>query len=573
MLGAKPIFAAFTLQLPFLLLFLTGVSPHCQISTAEECQKNENFVPGYSLAGEGFDITTLERKEAKMLDLNQWQRANGTCTLCQNPFLPGKPLQRLPLAATDWVAKAACQRKIHTSLQSSGIGVVQAAAADVKNDWKAGLDVPIQPGIQGQVALAGSHSRMADFTMEKSSQDKYTFASHEVTCSYYSFGINHWEKFTDHFKRALNNLPPKYQPDSQLEYHQLIGTYGTHFISHLQLGGRVRDVTALQVCKTVLDGVTADEVKDCLNIEASISISGGSIRPNAAYSVCEELKKKKSFKGNFHQTYKERHTEVVGGGIHIDLLFSKDQNTEAYKEWLEDLKFMPALLSYSLQPIHTLVPKGDPKREGLQQAVTEYIKDRALWRNCTQPCPPGTQRSIQDPCSCVCPSTSITDSMCCSRERGLARLTVTIQRAYDLKGDVFSHTDAFVKVIFKEKSFSTPIVRKNNNPVWNMQFDVGDITVLGETTQIHIEVLDEDNYVFFQHHQKLGSCKESLQSGKPQNKICYLTHGRLDFQYHLVCGPHLGGRYCLDYVPEVPNYTGDLLQRKSEANALKTQVP
>ncbi|XP_063159135.1 perforin-1-like [Candoia aspera] len=573
MLGARPIFAASTLQLPFLLLFLTRVSPQCQISTADECQKNKNFVPGYGLAGEGFDITTLEKKEAKVLDLNRWRRADGTCTLCQNPLLEGKPLQRLPLAATDWVVNVLCQRKVHASLESSGINVLQAAASDVKNNWKVGLDVPIKPGIHGQVALAGSHSKMADFTMEKSNQDKYTFASHEVSCSYYSFGINPQEQFTDHFKHALNSLPAKYQPESQLEYRQLIGTYGTHFINHLRLGGRVRDVTALRVCKTVLDGVTADEVKDCLNIEALISIGGGKISPGAAYSTCEELKKKKTFKGSFHQTYNERHTEVVGGDKHTDLLFSNNQNTEAYREWLEGLKSMPALLSYSLQPIHTLVPKGDPKREGLRQAVSEYIRERALWRNCTQPCPPGTQRSARDPCSCMCPSNSNTDSMCCSRERGLARLTVTIQRAYGLRGDVFSQTDAFVKVTLKNKYFSTPIVSNNNNPVWNVQFDVGDITVHGENTQIHIQVLDEDKYIFFRHYDNLGSCSEALQSGKPQNKVCYLTHGRLDFQYHLVCGPHLGGRYCLDYIPAVPRYMGDLLQRKSKANALNMQVP
>ncbi|XP_063159136.1 perforin-1-like [Candoia aspera] len=556
MLGARPIFAASTLQLPFLLLFLTGVAPQCQISTADECEEKNDFVPGYGLAGEGFDITTLEKKEAKVLDLNRWQRADGTCTLCRNPLLEGRPLQRLPLAATDWAAKVMCQKNVHTSLQSSDIGVVQGAASDVRNDWKAGLDVEAKPGNRVQVSLAGSHSKMADFTMEKSNQDKYSFASHEVSCSYYSFRISQ-HILTKHFKHALKRLPAKYQPESQLEYRQLIGIYGTHFINHLRLGGRMRDVTALRVCETVLDGVTADEVKDCLSLEATANIGGGRGSLSAAYSACEELKKKKTFKGSFHQTYNERYTEVVGGDKHTDLLFSNDQNTEAYREWLEGLRSMPALLSYSLQPIHTLVPKGDPKREGLRQAVSEYIRERALWRNCTQPCPPGTQRSARDPCSCVCPSDSTTNTMCCSRERGQSKLTVTIQRAYDLWGDYSTQTDAYVTVSFQEIKSQTSTVWNNNNPVWMTHLDLGHIQGLGETSQLRIQVWDEDNRY---DDDLLGSCDRTPRSGKPHSEVCYFDHGRLDFQYHLECGPFLGGPYCLDYVPQQPN-EGALLQR------------
>lgn len=184
MLNAKPILAAFNLQLLSLLLFLTGISPNCHVGTADECDEEKDFVPGYSMAGEGFDITTLEKK-AKVLDLSQWQKADGTCTLCRNPFLPDKPLQRLPLVAVDWAAKVSCQRKVHTSLESSGIDVVHAAASDVKNDWKVGLDVQVKPEQQVQMTMSGAHSTLADFTMQKNNQDKYAFASHEISCSYY----------------------------------------------------------------------------------------------------------------------------------------------------------------------------------------------------------------------------------------------------------------------------------------------------------------------------------------------------------------------------------------------------
>ncbi|XP_053117689.1 perforin-1-like [Hemicordylus capensis] len=553
-----------------LFLLLTAVSPQCRSGTDDECEENGDFVPGHHLAGEGIDITTLEKKGAKVLDMSQWQKPDGTCTLCQNPLLEGKPLQRLPLAAADWEAKVSCRRKLRTSLQESGMSVVQAAGSEVKNDWKVGLDVQVKPQVNVQVALAGSHSKMADFSADKSSQDKYTFTSHEVSCSYYRFRTGHYRPLTQHFKNAVRVLPPKYHHKSQLEYHQLIGTYGTHFITQLHLGGRVKDVTAVRVCETVLDGVSADEVKDCLSMEAAVSIGSGKGKFDATYQKCEEQKQKEGFKGSFHQMYRERHTEVVGGNSQIDLLFSDDQGTEGFKEWVEGLKSMPGLVSYSLEPIHTLVAKEDPRREGLRQAVSEYVREKAMWRNCTQPCPPGTQRSARDPCSCVCPSDGTTNSMCCSRQRGMAKLTVTIQRAHGLWGDHTTSTDAYIKLFFQSKEMRAETVWNNNNPVWNAHFDLGNIQIMGETSKLRVQVWDEDNKY---DDDLLGSCDYTLQSGNLQNQICYLDHGRLDFQYHLVCGSYLGGPYCQDYIPQQPRYAGAQLQRKGTAGAMKQKTP
>ncbi|XP_042328801.1 perforin-1-like [Sceloporus undulatus] len=567
MLKENPTSAAFVHLL--FLLFYTHVSPQCQTATSDQCQDHKDFVPGYSLAGAGFDITKLERMKAKVLDMNHWEKADGTCTLCQNPLLEGKPLQRLPLAIADWEAKVTCRRNVRTSLLESGISVVQEAGSVVQNDWKVGLDVQLKPQANVQVALAGSHSKMADFSVQKSSQDKYTFVSHEISCSHYSFRIGHHWRLTEHFKLALKNLPNKYQHTTRLEYYQLIGTYGTHLITHLHLGGRMKDVTAMRVCESVLDEVTADEVKDCLSLEASASIGVDKAKMDASYKTCEELKKKRNFKGSFHKTYRERQTEIVGGSSHTDLLFSDGQNAEAFKEWLEGLKSLPDMLSYSLAPIHILVPKGN-KREALQKAVSEYVKERALWRNCTHPCPPGTTRSPRDPCSCVCHSNGLTNSMCCSRKWGQGKLTVTIQRAHNLWGDHFTHTDAYVKVFYQGKQSQTSTIWNNNNPVWNVHLDFGIIQVLGESSKVKVQVWDEDNRY---DDDLLGSCEKTLQAGKPQSEVCYFTHGNLNFQYHLICGNYLGGPYCLDYVPETPKYVGALLQRKGKADPVTPKAP
>ncbi|XP_074854428.1 perforin-1-like [Carettochelys insculpta] len=527
------------------LILLPGVSTHCHTVTAEECQENTAFVPGHNLAGEGIDVTTLERKGAYLVDTSHWQRKDGTCTLCQNPLLEGQ-LQRLPLAVVDWRVNVSCRKKLSSAVKESALGVVRAAGAVVQNDWKVGLEVTVKPDAKNQVALAGSHSKLAEFSTEKSQQDKYSFTSHEVSCKYYQFRVTQNPPLTSHFTRALRNLPEDYTSSSRLEYHQLINTYGTHYVSRLKLGGRTRDVTAVRICEAALDGVTADEIKDCLSLEASVSIGGGKGSAQAAFSQCEEQKKKKNFKHTFHETYSERYTEVTGGQHHADLLFSEAQDGGTFSAWMESLKDSPDLVSYSLAPIHTLVEQEDPKWEALRQAVSEYITERALWRNCTQSCPPGTQRSARDPCSCVCPGDSSTNTMCCSRERGQGKLTVTVERATNLWGDSTTRTDAYVKVSFQDREVRTETVWNTDNPVWGVHLDLGLVRV-SETSQLRLQVWDEDNGY---DDDLLGTCDEPLHAGEGRRRVCYLNHGRLDFRYNLVCGPSLGGPHCWDYAPQ-----------------------
>ncbi|XP_075784787.1 perforin-1-like isoform X2 [Pelodiscus sinensis] len=530
---------------PLLLLLLPGVATHCHTATAEECKKHTAFVPGHNLAGEGIDVTTLERKGAYLVDTSPWRRKDGTCTLCQNSLLDRKP-QRLPLAAVDWRVKVSCRRKLSSAVKESALGVVRAASARVKNDWKMGLEVKMKPSTHAQVELAGSHSKLAEFSTDKSQQDKYSFTSHEVSCKYYQFRVTQNPPLTSEFTQALMNLPEDYTHGSRLEYHQLIDTYGTHYLSQLRLGGRVRDVTAVRVCEAALDGVTADEIKDCLSVEASVSIGGGKGKAQAAFKQCEEQQKKKNFKHSFHETYSERHTEVTGGQNHADLLFSEGQDAEAFSSWMESLKESPDLVSYSLHPIHMLLDQDDPKREALGQAVSEYITERALWRNCTQSCPPGTQRSAHDPCSCVCPEDSSTNTMCCSKQRGQGKLTVTVERATHLWGDITSRTDAYVKVFFQDREVRTETVWNTDSPVWGVHLNLGPVRVV-ETSQLRIQVWDEDHKY---DDDLLGSCDEPLRSGEDQRRVCYLNHGRLDFRYSLVCGLSLRGPHCWDYASQ-----------------------
>ncbi|XP_039393812.1 perforin-1-like isoform X2 [Mauremys reevesii] len=536
-----PTFGAF---IPLLLFIFPEASSHCHTGTENECEKHTAFMPGHSLVGRGIDVTTMAKKGANLVNSSLWQHEDGTCTLCRNP-LQGEQWQRLPLAAVDWQVHISCSRKLSSSVQQSAMGMMESAATPVQNDWKVGLDVPVKPTVNVQVALAGSHSKLASFVVDHTRMDKYSFVSHEVSCGYYRFRVSETPPLTSHFTLALKNLPDQYDSKSKVEYQQLINNYGTHYMSQLQLGGRARDVTAVRVCEAAMSSLTDDEIKDCLSMEAAVSIGVGSVK--GGNSKCEEEKKKGKVRGSFHETYRERHVEVEGGESSTDVLFC-GSDAKVFSTWIESLKGNPGLVSYSLQPIHILVEQDDPKREALRRAVSEYILERALVRNCTQSCPPGTQRSAHDPCSCVCPGDAMTNTMCCSRERGLGKLMVTVKKASGLWGDYITATDAFVKVFFERREIQTGTIWNNNNPIWNVHLDFGTVH-LTSTSKIHIEVWDEDNKW---NDDLLGSCDIPLEAGGPHQKDCYLNHGRIWFQYSLRCGPHLGGRSCFDYVSQPP---------------------
>lgn len=80
-------FALFMLALP-VILHVYGVQG-CRIGSGSECE-NAPFVPGYNLAGEGFDVVRMRRTGAYVINVKGHLADNHTCTLCPNPFQNGK---------------------------------------------------------------------------------------------------------------------------------------------------------------------------------------------------------------------------------------------------------------------------------------------------------------------------------------------------------------------------------------------------------------------------------------------------------------------------------------------------
>lgn len=151
----------------------------CRLGTPEECA-NCSFVPGYKLAGMGYDIVTLRQKRASVFDVNSYL-AN-SCMVCVNPLMGGE-LQKLPLHMKDWRAESDCKKKTLSSYYYSVSSLVDDIAFFIENDWKAGLKLE-----NVDLQLAGSKSKVHGFASSHSNADKSSFSFQQFTCSVYRSG-------------------------------------------------------------------------------------------------------------------------------------------------------------------------------------------------------------------------------------------------------------------------------------------------------------------------------------------------------------------------------------------------
>uniref|UniRef100_A0A8C5Q058 Perforin n=1 Tax=Leptobrachium leishanense TaxID=445787 RepID=A0A8C5Q058_9ANUR len=362
---------------------------------------------------------------------------------------------------------------------------------------------------------------------------------HPIWVSQGRFNLKQNPSLIHYFKESVKSLPESYSVKTKYEYLQFIKRYGTHYISQADVGSEVVEVTAIKTCQVALQGASVEELKDCLNIETNVAVTG-KVEANAKASACRELSQKMTRQNNFHQTFNERTWQVRGGSIKFDLLSinNKDNNAAEFETWMESLKKDPDIVTYSLEPVHDLL-KSELK-ENLQKAVSEYIMEKALWKDCS--CTGNSQPSEGAKCTCFCPRSEFLTPSCCPAKKGLAKLVVTIRSGSGLWGDYISKTDSYVKVNIGTKTFKTGTIWNNDNPVWNTSFDINpaDLELI---TSIDIEVWDVDSGY---DDDRLGSCKKTLTSGD-KSDVCHLDHGTLNYKVRVECMQHLVGEHCQEY--------------------------
>ncbi|KAG9355271.1 hypothetical protein JZ751_000110, partial [Albula glossodonta] len=512
------------------------------IGTPQQCRR-ARFVPGHNLAGEGFDIVKMQQKNAYVINMQIWKRPNGTCTLIRNSYLGGI-LQKLPLAAVNWRALSKCKMSVSSKIYESSESLVNDSTSSVSNNWKIGLSFPVKPGVSVGVAFGGTHSREASYAMRKSRKDKYSFTSHEVHCSFYRYRVAASVPLHREFRVSTMKLPKYYNYRTKAAYQDLIDTYGTHYIRKVELGGKMKSVTAIRTCKATMSGLTDTAVKDCLDVEASATF-GYSASLRAEYHRCQALKRKLGTSSSFSSMFRERQNQMVGGKINRpDLLFSGGSNRYAYHEWLKSLKTIPSVVSYSLRPLHWLIRHNNPVRAGLKKAIEEYIGKNALVQRCSGSCRIGRRTSARDSCACVCYSNANIRSNCCPAGVGLATLTVYGLKGRKLYGDRFTQTDGSVRVSYGSQIKRTEVINNNDNPNWPETFYFGPVK-LTMGTRIYFEVYDADSRW---NSDLLGTCSFRPRRGTVSD-TCMFKYGTFFFSYRVTCAPSLGGQYCQHYIP------------------------
>ncbi|XP_008300135.1 perforin-1 [Stegastes partitus] len=528
-----------------LLLLCWTSSPLCLtwnssfMGTPQQC-KQAHFVPGYNLGGEGFDIVTMERKGAYVIDTETWDLGNGTCRLYSNSYM-NREKQKVPVAVVDWRNLPKCSLKVSSIQYDSAESLVNDSTSSVSNDWSVGLDIPVSPSVNVGVGFGGSHSRASQFAMNKSKKDRYNFFRHSIHCKFYGYRLATNPPLSHEFELAVNSLPP-YTSKTGVAYRNLIDTYGTHYITQVSLGGEIKALTSVKTCEATMSGLTATEVSDCLSVEASASFAQtASIK--AMTKHCEADKKKLGSGQSFSSTFNERETEVTGGNIDgVDILFQGQSNPSVYNSWLSSLKTTPDIVQYNLKPLHIILPSGHPASAGLKREVEQYIKKNAVVKKCAESCSIGHRSSKRDPCACVCNGNQNIRSNCCPAEKGLATLKVFKLYARGLYGDKWSRTDGSVEVKYEAKIKRTAIISNNDNPKWSERFEFGPIK-MNMVNKLTFNVYDEDTRW---NSDLLGSCSFDLRSGKVTDS-CMFKHGTFFFSYVVECAPSLSGGQCQEY--------------------------
>ncbi|KAM9457185.1 perforin-1-like [Clarias gariepinus] len=523
--------------------FFPATSQQCVKANESQCASVE-FTPGSDLAGEGFDITTMQKKGAFVIDMSVWLQADKTCTLCKNPYMGGQK-QKIPVSVVDWRPRKKCNMKLSSSVYQSSEALVSFITSSVENDWKSDLQINT-PKAQGSVMMAGSHSKLADYSLEKSKKDKFSFTSHAVSCGYYRYRVKSNPPLHPELLTELQSLPNQYDKTTKQKYFGLIDKFGTHYITKVTLGGEVRSVTSIKECQASLQGLTVDEVKMCLDLEASASKGPAAELQNKAHH-CKQAKDKNLSQKSFASSFNDRETNVIGGQSHSgDLLFSSNTDPNAYKQWISSLPAHPDVISYSLEPLHKLLPEKKTVKENLRNAIKDYILQRALVKDCSSPCKTGVKTNPKEPCSCSCHNNPGVALNCCPTQRGYAKVSVTVIKATDLYGDYGSQTDGYVKFFRNGKIFQgkTPVILNQNSPTWNwdLSFDIEDVT---QFRSVKLEVWDQDSGW---DDDLLGSCTVQLKSGVNQN-ACSLNHGVLYYNVIVKCIPALTGPLCMEYMP------------------------
>ncbi|XP_058495540.1 perforin-1-like [Solea solea] len=501
-----------------LLLLLFHLSSVLSIPGSPVLCQSTPFIPGHNLAGEGYNMVTMRRQGAYVIDVKTYLNSNGSCELQHNP-LQGNKLQKAPLSVVDWRSYSRCATNLYSSVHTSISSLLQKYTDQDSTEWKLGLDFSKFGGLD----VGGTRSNAYSFASSRTREDRHSFSIHTITCSHYSYRLSNRPPLSSEFQRDLASLPNSYTPSTKASYRLIIATYGTHYINKVYLGGRYRQFSAIRTCLSTLNGFTSSQAHSCLSLGIRLGLGKISLSPSVktCSNVLENRDTATSSSSGLHQHL----SEVKGGTGWMGEIALTHNNSVGFQDWLKTLKDHPDIVQYTLRPLYDLVPKMS-QNVGLKAAIHDYLKENGI-------------KSSTASLNCGSSYPNL-DSSCCPRRSRKGNLMVTIVRAWGLKGDLIGNTEAYVKMWYANHYRRTHMIR-SNYPYWNSRYYLGNVdTHLG----LRIEVWDKD----VRFDDLLGSCVRYLSRGT-HRFTCYAKNGGIEIQYTLTCDRHLTGNQCQQYRP------------------------
>ncbi|XP_016531812.1 perforin-1-like [Poecilia formosa] len=350
----------------------------CRIGTQRECDAAP-FVPGHNLVGQSFDIVTLERKGADVIDVKTYLSPGDSCILCSNP-LQKHALQKLPYAVLDWSASSECKNDISSSYHTSASSLIQAYTSQDTNDWMFGLE--IDKYLFDNFNVGGTHSKAYKFLSQKNKDDRYTFSIHSVTCNRYGFILSTTPPLSFKFKKQLDILPNHYNYSTKNDYEEFIHIYGTHYFRLVNLGGRLRRLTSSRSCLSSLNGLTSSEIHNCLSMGVAVGL--GKVKLSSVPKSCKSVLQNKDFATGYRSGLHRHFTKVSGGNGWLGKFSISQNDSIGYMNWLKSLKEHPDVVSYSLRPLYELAPSMLQKA-GMKAAIEKYLEDNAVKKSPKEP--------------------------------------------------------------------------------------------------------------------------------------------------------------------------------------------
>ncbi|XP_038819270.1 perforin-1-like [Salvelinus namaycush] len=331
---APPLFS-----LPLLLLlFHLDSALTCRTASQSQCD-SAPFVPGHNLAGEGFDVVTLKRKGAYLIDLKTYLSPNKTCTLCSNP-LQGNELQKIPLSVVDWRPYSHCTEDISSHSHASVSNLAEATANENSKDWKVDLDLGLENGVSVGIEMGGSQSDITRFAKKKTRDNRYSFFSQILRCRHYSYRTPNTPTLSDEFRKDIDRLD-SYSETSKAQYRRLIDTYGTHYIRQVDLGGRLTMTTAIRTCQASHSGLSTNQVESCLSTGLDVGLGRSKVSPSV--QSCSKVLDNRDSKTSDSSSFLSHHTKVVGGSGWLGELSLNRNDSVGFRSWMSTLTPSPIL--------------------------------------------------------------------------------------------------------------------------------------------------------------------------------------------------------------------------------------